>query len=178
MSSGNQDADRIQVAIVQGIGMARVEGRGSFKVSASVKDFGASVLRAGIPTLVVDLRDCVGLDSTFMGVLAGLAVRFRKEIQGRVVLANVSAKIQRLVSTLGLDRLVDIHVVGESPVTETGGEAPAFTDIPIEAQTPLESAETMLEAHRNLVEAIPENQPRFQDVLDFLREDIRRQRSP
>ncbi len=177
MSAGNQDADRIQVAVFQGMGMARVQGRGSFKVSASVKDFGGSLLRAGISTLVVDLRDCVGLDSTFMGVLAGLAVRFRKEIQGRVILANVSAKIQRLVGTLGLDRLVDIHAVVASPVPEGGGESPAFQDVPAETQTPLESAETMLEAHRNLVEAIPENQPRFQDVLDFLREDIRRQRS-
>jgi anti-sigma B factor antagonist len=177
MNSGDHDTDHIQVAVFNGMGMARVQGRGSYKVSASVKDFGNAMLKSGVSTLVIDLRDCVGLDSTFMGVLAGQAVRFRKEIQGRVVLTNVSSKIQRLVSTLGLNRLVDIHVVGETPGGVSMDGKPGFSELPVQAQTPLESAETMLEAHRDLVEALPENQVRFQDVLDYLREDIRRQRS-
>jgi len=174
MSAPEAAADKIQVAIFEGVGMARVQGRGSFKVSASVKDFGNSLLRAGIPTLLVDLRDCVGLDSTFMGVLAGLAVRFRKEIQGRVILANVSPKIQRLVATLGLDRLVDVRA---SEAVPSGGDAPVFEELAPVEETPLETARTMLDAHEDLVKAIPENQPRFQDVVDFLREDIRRQRA-
>ena len=35
------------------------------------------------------------------------------------------------------------------------------------------TAETMLEAHENLVKLSPENLPKFKDVLTFLREDLK-----
>lgn len=175
--SGEQTPDLIQVAVQPNTGFARVSGRGSFKVSSSIKEFSNSILADGRSTLVLDLEDCIGMDSTFMGVLAGVCVRFRKEADGKVVLVNVSPKIERLISTLGLDRLVEVHPVGTMPevyARSLGGGG--FNELPVEGETPLESAETMLEAHENLVDVFEGNRARFQDVLDYLREDIRRQR--
>lgn len=171
MTETDAQKDRILVAIVNQTGHARILGRGSFKISASLKEFGNALLDKGITRLVIDLRDCVGMDSTFMGVTAGLCGRFHKEGDGKVMMSHTSEKIQRLMSTLGLDRLTD--PLEEQKVLDR--DAP-LTELEIAPQTPLESAETMLEAHETLVEAHPENSPRFQDVLDYLREDIRRQR--
>jgi len=171
MTETDAPKDRILVAIVNQSGHARILGRGSFKISASLKDFGNTLLGKGIPRLVIDLRDCVGMDSTFMGVTAGLCGRFHKESGGKVMMAHASDKIQRLMSTLGLDRLTD--PLEEESVLDQDA---ALKELHIAPQTPLESAETMLEAHETLVAAHPDNSPRFQDVLDYLREDIRRQR--
>lgn len=173
MSDNENPRDRIQVAVHNQIGYAVVQGRGSFKVSASVKDFGNTLLESGVHHLVLDLQDCIGMDSTFMGVLAGLCTRFHRETDAKVQVSHASDKIQRLMSTLGLDRLLDAG----SPTLPQPLEDPAeLTELDVAPQTPLASAETMLEAHENLVDVHEDNALRFQDVLDYLREDIRRQR--
>lgn len=166
--------DRILVTVHNQTGYAVVQGRGSFKVSASVKNFGNTLLESGVNHLVLDLRDCVGMDSTFMGVLAGLCTRFHREAGGAVQVSHASEKIQRLMSTLGLDRLLDaVNAPLAVPPPDPGT---ALTELNVAPQTPLASAETMLEAHENLLDAQEDNALRFQDVLDYLREDIRRQR--
>jgi anti-sigma B factor antagonist len=166
--------DRIQVAVHNQTGYALVQGRGSFKVSASVKDFGNALLENGVHHMVLDLRDCVGMDSTFMGVLAGLCTRFHRVEDGKVQVCHASDKINRLMSTLGLDRLLDD---GDASLPEALENNPGeLTELDVANQTPLASAETMLEAHENLVDVHSDNALRFQDVLDYLREDIRRQR--
>ncbi len=175
MNETENPRDRIQVAVHQQIGYAVVQGRGSFKVSASVKDFGNALLESGIHHLILDLRDCIGMDSTFMGVLAGLCTRFHREEGGKVQVSHPSDKIQRLMSTLGLDRLLD---GGDVPLPERlAVGSPELKELDVAPQTPLASAETMLEAHENLLEVHEDNALRFQDVLDYLREDIRRQRN-
>lgn len=174
MNETENPRDRIQVAVQNQTGYAVVQGRGSFKVSASVKDFGNALLENGIHHLVVDLRDCIGMDSTFMGVLAGQCTRFHREPDGKVHVKHASEKLQRLMSTLGLDRLLDLE---NEPVSDPVTESPEdLKELDVAPQTPLASAETMLEAHENLVDVHEDNALRFQDVLDYLREDIRRQR--
>lgn len=174
MTQPEPPKDRVLVAVDDNTALAKITGRGSFKVSAPVKDFCATLPAAGVNRLIIDLEDCIGMDSTFMGVIAGVCNRFRKEVDGRVVMTHVSDKIKRLMSTLGLDRLVELSDDPEVAALP----AARMDELVSKDQTPLESAETMLEAHENLVEAHQENLPRFQDVLDYLREDIQRQRHP
>ncbi|MGA0369187.1 MAG: STAS domain-containing protein [Kiritimatiellia bacterium] len=172
LSSSSQDAsppdDRILVSVDRAYALARVFGRGSFKVSRSLKDFAAKVMDAGNPVLVLDLQNCVGMDSTFMGVLAGISQRQQKENGRKVMLCGVSDKLVNLMRTLGLTQLVEIQE--EVPETETS----EFAELQRNGETPLDSAHTMLEAHEKLVEIEEENRIRFQDVLEYLREDIQR----
>jgi anti-anti-sigma regulatory factor len=162
--------EKIQVAVQDGVGYARVLGRGSFKISASLKEFGATLLLDGHNRLIIDLRECIGMDPTFMGMLAGLSQRFRKDHNGSIAMTHVSPKIHGLMSTLGLIRMVEI-VTEAAPMPDAG-----LRDLAHTPQSALESAQTMLEAHEKLVEIKDDNRLRFQDVLDYLREDIQRQR--
>jgi anti-anti-sigma regulatory factor len=150
----------------------RVAGRGSFKVSPALKKFAQGALDQRCRQIFVDMGPCVGMDSTFMGVLAGLALRMKREGVGRVVMYNLSAKNRALVQTLGLDRLVRMHDAAG------GGDEglPAETEMrPLGTgeATRRATAETMLEAHEDLIRIQPENLPKFKDVLAYLKEDLK-----
>jgi anti-sigma B factor antagonist len=116
------------------------------------------------------------MDSTFMGVMAGLAFRLKKKNNGRLYMVNLSARTRGLLSTLGLDQLVETFMAGATPpefqaVFTQGREMKTLAS---DESSRRETAEMMLEAHEHLVEVSPENLPRFKDVLTFLREDIKR----
>lgn len=162
--------DRILVSVDEAYALARVLGRGSYKVSRSLKEFASRVMDAGNTVFLVDLQHCVGMDSTFMGVLAGLSQRQQKESGRKVILTGVSDKLVNLMKTLGLSQLVEIQ--GDAPETQPQ----ELNELERIKETPLESANTMLEAHEKLVEIDEENRLRFQDVLEYLREDIQRQK--
>jgi anti-sigma B factor antagonist len=162
--------DRILVTVDDAYALARVLGRGSYKVSRSLKEFASRVMDSGNAVFLVDLQHCVGMDSTFMGVLAGLSQRQQKENGRKVILTGVSEKLVNLMKTLGLSQLVEIQE--DPPETETQD----LTELKRVKETPLDSANTMLEAHEKLVEIDEDNRLRFQDVLEYLREDIQRQK--
>ena len=168
-------ADKLLVAKDARHAFVRVVGRGSFKVSPALKEFATAALTGDCMELVLDLRDCIGMDSTFMGVLAGIALRLRAR-NGRVVMINLSSRTRGLLGTLGLDQVVVPYLAGETPpelASLSSAESPLVALSDRERST-RETAETMLEAHQNLVELSPDNLPKFKDVLAFLREDLKR----
>lgn len=169
----DDDRDQVFVAVTDNTGVARIMGRGSFKVSPTLKQFAQRMLDEGRTRLVVDLKHCEGMDSTFMGTLAGLSQRFRKAGGEPVIMTGVSPRLAQLMKTLGLDRLVQI----QASSYKTGPDESQAIEMPAPETSSLESAEHILEAHETLVEIAPENLSKFEDCLAFLREDVRNQRS-
>ncbi len=159
-------ADSLEVAIQGTDAFIRVSGRGSFKGGPAVKQFGTTAVDRGCRRLVVDLRACVGMDSTFMGVLAGLALAARRK-GGSLVLRAVSDKNANLIRTLGLSHLVSIEAAA-GPLVPPGNRLDTATD----TRT---LAETMVIAHETLVEVSADNLPKFKDVLAYLKEDLNNQ---
>lgn len=154
---------------------ARVMGRGSFKVSGSLKEFGSAVLEQGKQELVLDLADCVGMDSTFMGVIAGLSFRYKKQEGGKVVMVNLSDKTLRLISTLGLDHLVEYHMREALPDSYRDALSSHEADMNDIGEDPLseeERSRMMLESHQELSDLSEANRERFKDVLTYLREEV------
>jgi anti-sigma B factor antagonist len=160
----------IQVGVRGATVWVRVEGKGSFLNSGNLKEFAREMLDRGYREFVVDLADCVMMDSTFMGTMASVALRLKEIGQGHLHIVHCKNRSQELLSGLGLDQIFDIH--------DNGARAPEYEAL---EQTPggrspeakkKEQAETMLEAHEALCEAAPENLFRFKDVLDFLRQDL------
>lgn len=175
MNAPRQPEDKLLVAIHNDVALVRVDGRGSFKVSTALKDFGNGAIEKGCKLAAVDMSACIGMDSTFMGVLAGLAVQLRDRAGGRLVLLNLSPRTRGLVATLGLDRIVEACESGRTP-PEYASLIPAapLTTLDTREETQFSTTETMIEAHENLVKVDEQNAPRFKDVLTFLREDLRR----
>lgn len=177
MAEAEQAPDKLQVAIVGDAGYVRVIARGSYRISSAMKEFGIAAIEQGVSRIILDMAECVGMDSTFMGVIAGVAFRLKKKSGGEVVMVNLSPRTRGLLGTLGLDQLVKPFMAGAIPkdIEAILDGCKRLEDVQNGERTRLETAEMMLEAHENLIELTPENLPRFKDVLTFLREDVQKQ---
>lgn len=180
MTDAPPPSDNVWVALHKQVALIRVEGRGSFKSSTALKEFGRAALAAGCHTAVLDMADCVGMDSTFMGTLAGFATRLRQIENGAMVLLNMNPRVRGLVSTLGLDRLAQAYETGQLPdsLQSLAALSAQLRALELQEGNRDTTTRTMIEAHENLVAIAPDNLPRFKDVLTYLREDLKRNTPP
>lgn len=142
----------------------RVEGRGTFQVSPGVKDYVLRMIQRGRRSFVVDLAACELMDSTFMGTLSGIALRLREYGSGELAVIHANARNLSLLENLGLDHLFSFDLPDHLAIS--AGEAERACKALL--QPAASSRDTILHAHRSLVEADPENEARFKDVLQLL----------
>jgi anti-anti-sigma regulatory factor len=148
--------------------LVRIEGRASFMNSGSLKDFFGAMIRLGKTRIAVDFQHCASMDSTFLGVLAGVALELRKcTPPGSLTLVRVGERNLELVRNLGLHRLAIVDAGGIS--LDMGGGGQALTE---PMRTEIERTRLVLESHENLLDADPSNLPKFQDLLAFLRSQL------
>jgi anti-sigma B factor antagonist len=148
--------------------LVRIEGRASFLNSACLRDFMTQMVKSGKARFVVDFLHCTSMDSTFLGVLAGLALDLRKRTpKGSLVLTRMGQRNLELVRNLGLHKLLSIDA------SEAGSNVEAC-DTPLVCgdRSELENARLVLEAHENLVSADETNRTKFQDVLVFMKNRV------
>lgn len=178
MTPSDDHQESLQVAILDHTAYVRIMQRGSFKVSSELKQFGTAAVEHGAKDVVFDLRQCIGMDSTFMGVVAALAFKLKQENDGHVIMVGLSDRTRGLLSTLGLDQLVEPYMDGDMP--DSFRPVLENPDSPLKNVEPgqanrRETTEVMYEAHSTLVQMFPQNEPRFKDVLTFLKEDLQRE---
>jgi len=149
----------------------RCEGKGSFLTSPALKSFAEARVAAGERCIVVDLGACTGMDSTFMGTLAGLAARLAAP-GGRVQVADVNERNRRSLEDLGLDFLLEI----DPPVAPWRGRVDevraSLRSLRDHAPGQLERAKHVLEAHQVLSAANPENAQKFAGVVHLLESEV------
>jgi anti-sigma B factor antagonist len=165
----------VQSSILVGVNgpavWVKVEGKGSFLNSGSLKEFAREMVDRGYSEFVVDLEKCSMMDSTFMGTMAGVALRLKELGRGQLHIVHCGGRSQELLSGLGLDQIFTIH-------SNNGETAPECESLPggetgsAAHETKKAQAETMLAAHEALCEAAPENLLRFKDVLEYLQQDL------
>lgn len=147
----------------------KVGNRGSFQNSAPMKSAAESFMRGGEHEFVVDLKDCPGMDSTFMGTLSGLALRLRRQNGGLHIIHPGERNRDSLVN-LGLDAIMEIHEDEDEEADQAqAAEVSPVKDLPLSRD---EQQRAMLEAHQSLVEAAPANYEQFEDVLHYLRKEL------
>jgi anti-anti-sigma regulatory factor len=168
------ESDSLLVALEAPRAVVIVRGRGTFKAAPALKKFGSAAIDAGCTLLLLDMRDCVGMDSTFMGVMGGLALRLRKERSGELAMVNLSVKNRALLATLGLDRCVRTDGA-ESEFAAFLGRVPA-TPIEAAAVDRNVTTQTMLDAHHALVDISSDNLAKFKDVIAYLQDEMQRSR--
>jgi anti-sigma B factor antagonist len=147
-----------------------VEGKGSFQSSPALKEFSKQMLERGYRNFVIDLYACPVMDSTFMGTLAGIALRLREFGNGSLRVRNANERNTDLLRNLGLNNLFAVESRASDPLESVVEGASLDADQPIGRA---DQAECMIKAHEALVDADPENLARFKDVLEYLKQDLR-----
>lgn len=170
MHDADKQENAVTVAIHGGHALVCVKGRGTFKISPSLKRFALLAIDDGVHDFVLDMAYCDHMDSTFMGVLAGVAMRLRKCGQGRIRMINLNAKTASLLQSLGLDCLIEFCDADklQASLTAEVAQAECKKDLSAAACDEPLTLETMLAAHQSLVEALPENAAKFTDVIVYL----------
>ena len=60
-------------------------------------------------SFVVDFRDCTSMDSTFLGILVGLALELRKlKEKGQLTLVNLMGRNLETVQNLGIHKIATV----------------------------------------------------------------------
>jgi len=156
----------------------RCEGKGSFMTSPALKGFAEARIAAGERCLVIDLGACTGMDSTFMGTLAGLAARLSAP-GGKIQIADAGERNRRSLEDLGLDFLLEIDppaAVWRGQVDEIRGKLHPLREHALPGS--LDRAQHVLEAHRVLSSANPENAQKFSNVVNLLEAEVAAKRKP
>jgi anti-sigma B factor antagonist len=165
----------IQVGVNGPAVWVRVEGKGSFLNSGSFKEFAREMVDRGFREFVIDLSNCQMMDSTFMGTMAGIALRLKELGQGHLRVVHCGERSRELLSGLGLDQIFSIQSNGsaapECSLMKRDGVGASSE------QNKLETKKEMLDAHESLCEAAPQNLSRFKDVLDYLRHDLHHEKA-
>lgn len=167
-------ADRpILVGVFDGFSWIRLEGKGSFMNSPMLKAFGDSRIAAGETRIVVDLAACTGMDSTFMGTLAGMAARLSTLGEGGVQIAEPGERNRRSLEDLGLDFLMEI----DPPEAVWRGRVDIIRGELHEPQVPgalgrTQRAKHVLEAHQTLAGINDANARGFAGVVSQLEKEV------
>ena len=156
----------ILVAETSGDYKIKVVGRATFSVGPTLRELVKNLeMEADKRSVTIDLTDCTGMDSTFMGILAMMALQLRKD--------NITIKIvnagenQKLLNGLGLSKLFNY-------VEEEVNEAPAWHKKKTDSNNK-ESAATVLEAHKTLMEADDSNVDKFKSVVELVEKEIEKE---
>ncbi len=162
----------IKVGKFEGFSWIRCEGKGSFLNSPAVKEFGESRVRSGEKCLVIDLEDCTGMDSTFMGTMAGLASRL-KEKGGKLQVADAGEKNRNSLEDLGLDFLMEIEPENASweKLEDKARDLLKPKTAGMKAGTELHTRH-VLEAHEILSDANEGNRRKFSGVVGMLGDEL------
>ena len=137
----------------------KIMGKACYLNCRNVSEFFGTVCERNCKTLFIDFTDCTGMDSTFMGMIAGVALRLRKK-QAEVTLQNLKGRNLQLIENLGIYKLVNIKDCIDDIVVEQKLEASSV------------SGESMLKAHEDLIKANSSNLEKFEDVISFLKKEV------
>jgi len=170
----NQAHANLMVAVYDQVVYIKICGRADFTSSLDLKKLITELWERGYNRFVFELGGCMMMDSTFLGVLSGIGLKFCATSNGdnsALELLNPNPRIAEVLENLGVAHLFKIRNCAEalSEKFEPLARAPGTTKADV--------VRTCLEAHQTLMNINPENAKKFKDVAQFLAEDLKRKES-
>lgn len=161
----------------------RCSSRGCFVNSPALKSLSDKYIEKGGKDIVIDLEVCPGVDSTFMGTLAGLA-RKCMAVGGMVQVASPTQRTREAMESLGLDMLLDLDpedAFWRQDIEERreilSQDANAAVVEERQDLSEMDRTRHVLEAHNTLRSMNKRNDETFGYVCETLEEDLMRHSS-
>jgi anti-sigma B factor antagonist len=159
----------LMVSIAGSAVIVKVSGRATFNSSLDFKTLIQELRTRGFKRFLLDLGDCLVMDSTFLGVLAGLGQKIAASQNNgespRMQLLCPNQRVSELLENLGVSHLFQV-------VDHTSPCAQEFATVQLGGHSREEITKTCLEAHQTLMNINPANVPKFKEVTRFLAEDL------
>ena len=115
-------------------------------------------------SIIIDLSETVGIDSTSLGLLAKIAMRVDESYGAKPTIVSTNDDITRILLSMGFDQVFVIaHDVGEG-LTGIGSGC----EVPCRAVSEQDMREQVLDAHRALMSMNETNRETFQDLVGAL----------
>ena len=166
MSSAN-----LSVLVGKNFACIKISGRANFSSSPDFKTLLNELAQKGYGHFIIDLSECVLMDSTFLGVLSGFGMKLNPNgapAERGIELHNASVRVSELLENLGAAHLFKATSGTLQLPADVKTSTPESTN-----PTHEEITRTSLEAHQALMEMNPDNVARFKDVAQFLAEDLK-----
>src|SRR5450755_3383101 len=133
----------------------KISGRANFTTSPDFKTLLNELVQKGYGHFIIDLSECVLMDSTFLGVLAGFGLKLNPKgvpTERGIELFNANPRVTELLENLGALHLFKV----------TSGALQLPDDVNVctpESINPSHEqiTRTCLEAHQTLMKVNPEN---------------------
>ncbi len=166
-------AATLLVSVCAPLAVVKINGRATFQASVDFKHLIYALKDQGITEFIFDVTDCLIMDSTFLGVLAGFALRFEEEgatpEDPPLRLINPNERIADLIENLGVDGM--FRMIQTAEKTHEGGLQPVKAN---GEPCKVELSRNCLEAHKTLMALNPDNASKFKEVARYLAEDLAR----
>lgn len=160
------------VAVFDQMVCIKINGKADFTASVDLKKLVNELWERGYNQFVFELCDCLMMDSTFLGVLSGIGLKFSNgkstQVGSPLTLFNPNPRIAETLENLGVIDLFSIKTCTE-PLTD---RFEPLSESPKSSQMELTSI--CLEAHKTLMGIKPENVQKFRDVAQFLADDLKK----
>jgi anti-anti-sigma regulatory factor len=160
----------LSVLVGKNFACVKIAGRANFCSSPDFKTLLAELVHRGYGHFIIDLSECVLMDSTFLGILVQFGLKLNSASragQPGIELFNANVRVIELLENLGTLQLFKTL----SGALNLPDDVKTCTPESIHP-THEQIARTSLEAHQALMAMNPENVARFKDVTKFLAEDL------
>ncbi len=156
---------QICVAHFEKVAIIRIIGRATFKISQQLREFGMGMLHRDIVSVIFELSECYGMDSTILGVIAMIGLEGRGKSE--VVVVNANDTVRSQLESVGLSKLCrfaceSVENVNWDTLCRAAAGAVTMDSV----------ADTVLEAHKTLMNLEPQNIPKFRDVVEILSQEM------
>jgi anti-anti-sigma regulatory factor len=167
----SSSAPNLFVSVADSVVLVKISGRASFTISADFKNLIHGLVQKGYQRFILDLSDCLVMDSTFLGVLAGVGLKLagcaKNNGSSGIELFQPNQRVAELLENLGVAYLFRFVNGAQSLPEKAELLRPV---VPVASREEL--SRTCLEAHLTLMDINPDNVPRFKEVAKFLAEDL------
>ena len=152
----------LSVAVNDNQASVKVSGRATFECCEDLKKFCNKMLELKKSPLIFEMKDCKGMDSTFMGTLTQFSLTAMKQ-KTVIEMSNIGLENKKNLESIGLIKMFTF--------TETEELKDNFEDLEKSDITQDQHQANVLNAHEVLIEVHEPNRAEFQDIVTFLKEN-------
>lgn len=159
---------KILVADHEGVYVIKMLGDVRLTLCMSFDDFIENITKkSDFFTVMFDLSEAVGLDSTTLGLIAKLAVNGKSKLQNKPLIICTDVGINRLLSSMGLDDICELIDVPPQEYCNVSNFV--NLDKVDELQDEEQIKAKVLESHCVLMNLNESNRETFKDLIETLK---------